>query len=55
MLTPKQCHFGGKTGALGNAFWDLPDGTNRLHEAHESFSSPAMLVEVPLAGLSFIL
>jgi len=44
-----------KTAAPGNAFWDLRDGTNRLHAAHESFSSPAMLAEVPLAGLSFVI
>ena len=43
---------GRKTGAPGNAFWDLRDGTNRLQAAHESFSSRAMLAEVPLAGLS---
>ena len=46
-------HFRGKTCDSGNAFWNLQDETNRLHAAHESFSSLAMLAEVPLAGLSF--
>ena len=49
----KNATSGGKTGVPGNVFWDLQDGTNRLHAAHESFSGPAMLTEVPLAGLSF--
>lgn len=44
-------HFRGKTCDSGNAFWNLQDETNRLHAAHESFSSLAMLAEVPLAGL----
>ena len=38
---------------MDHTFWDLRDGINRLHAAHESFSSPAMPAEVPLAGLSF--
>lgn len=41
-----------KTGGLGNACWDLQDGSNRLHAAHESFLSPAMLAREPLVGQS---
>jgi hypothetical protein len=45
---------GWKAGNPETAFWDLGDRINRLHDAHESIVSRAMLAEVPLAGLTFL-